>query len=123
MRQTDCRIPLPSEVAIPLDESQLYTLYPGQPLTLSALFTGSSRPRTANGVDNLVPKHKYMITISGSQRLQWYRIRWWEYGTKEELLAKGLDGRQVRYGKGPHEPIEIDTTGIAEQPIYLECKN
>lgn len=120
--RTNCRIPPPTKITVPLDESMFYTLYPGRPLTLSAPFTGSSkRPGTANGVDSLDPGHKYMITLSGSQRLQWYKIRWWEYGTKEEVLAKGLDGREVRYGKGPHEPIEIDIQGIREQPIYLDC--
>ncbi|KAI1751257.1 hypothetical protein F4782DRAFT_200674 [Xylaria castorea] len=120
--RTNCRIPLPQKVAVPLDESLFYSLYPDQSLTLSALFTGSSKRRIANGVDNLEPGHKYMITLSGSQRLQWNRIRWWEHGTKDEVLAKGLDGREVRYGRGPHEPIEIDITGMPEKPIYLDCQ-
>ncbi|KAI0454424.1 hypothetical protein F5B21DRAFT_475336 [Xylaria acuta] len=121
--RTNCRIPLPQKVAVPLDESLFYTLYPNRPLTLSAPFAGSSKPRATNGVHSLQPGHKYMITLSGSQRLQWNRIRWWEYGTKDEMLAKGLDGREVRYGRGPHEPIEIDITSIPEKPIYLHCKH
>ncbi|KAI1365886.1 hypothetical protein F5Y08DRAFT_302893 [Xylaria arbuscula] len=112
--RTHCRIPLPKRFAVPLDESQFHTLYPSQSLTFSAQFT--------NGVDSLVPGHKYMIAVSRSQRLQWYRVRWWDFGTKEEVLAKGLDGRQVRYGKGPQEPIDIEITGILEMTMYLEPK-
>ncbi|KAI0549483.1 hypothetical protein F4679DRAFT_546272 [Xylaria curta] len=120
--RTNCRIPLPRKVAVSLDESLFYTLYPNRPLTLSTPFTAPSNRRTANGVDSLRPGHKYMITLSGSQRLRWNEVRWWEFGTKEEVLAKGLDAREVRYGGGPHEPIEIDITGISEKPIYLNCK-
>ncbi|KAI1348767.1 hypothetical protein F5Y01DRAFT_291145 [Xylaria sp. FL0043] len=120
-KRTHCRIPLSKKVVVPLDESLFYTLHPSQPLTFSAPFTGSSTSRFSNGVDGLKPGHRYMITFSDSRRSQWNRIRWWEYGTKEEVLARGLDGREVRYGKGPHEPIEIDVSGIREKPIYLEC--
>ncbi|KAI0861465.1 hypothetical protein F4860DRAFT_171892 [Xylaria cubensis] len=122
-KRTNCRIPLPQKVAVSLDESLFYTLYPNRPLTLSALFTGPSKRHAANGVDSLKPGHRYIITLSSSQRLRWNRIRWWEYGTKDEVLAKGLDAREVRYGRGPHEPIEIDITGILEKPIYLDCEN
>lgn len=119
-RRTHCRIPPPSHVAVPLEESQFHTLFPGQPLTLSAPFQGS-RSGTTAGVDGLETGHRYMIGLSGSQRLQWNRICWWEYGTKEEILAKGLDGREVLYGKGPHEAILVDISAI--EPIYLECKD
>ncbi|KAI0425313.1 hypothetical protein F5Y09DRAFT_352360 [Xylaria sp. FL1042] len=121
--RTHCRIPLPRKVAVPFDESLFYILLPGQPLIPLAPFTGSSKSRSPNGVDGLKPGQRYVITLSGSQRFQWNRIRWWEYGTKEELLAKGLDGREVRYGRGPHEPIEIDISGIQGNPIYLDCRH
>ncbi|KAI1745498.1 hypothetical protein F4680DRAFT_402395 [Xylaria scruposa] len=121
--RTNCRIPLPKKVTVPLDESLFHTLHPNRPLTLSASFTGPSNRHTANGGESLKPGHKYMITLSGSQRLRWDRIRWWEYGTKDEVLAKRLDAREVRYGRGPHEPIEIDITGISERPIYLDCEH
>lgn len=60
-------------------------------------------------------------------------VRWWEFGTKEEVLSGGtatgggggggggLEGRQVRFGRGPHEAVVIDlkTVGVVE----FECRD
>ena len=81
-------------------------------------------------------------------------MRWWEYGTKEEVLREdgskgeiggqdgegdevgkggkvkaragamagteaGLDPRKVMFGRGPHEPVVIDSAGLGV--IEFEC--
>ncbi|KAI1084201.1 hypothetical protein F5B20DRAFT_524026 [Whalleya microplaca] len=134
-----CRIPLPNRVTVPINEPLFHTLLPNTPLTLSAPF---SRPRTNNrplprsdpeyeternrvcGVDGLESGHKYTLSLSGNPNITWHHIRWWEYGTKEEVLGgiknAGRDGRAIRYERGPHEPILVDISGIS--PIILECK-
>ena len=86
-------------------------------------------------VDGLEPGHRYLLSIAAENksRVPWHVVRWWEFGTKEEVLSAGtatgdgdgdgggLDGRQVRFGPGPHEAIVIDskTVGVVE----FECRD
>ena len=129
---THCRIPPPTKVAVPVSENILHTLLPNTPLTLSAPFTwkhtstGNKTSATdstnntndrksklgAYVVDGLEPGQGYALSLASKPRIHWTSIRWWEYGTKEEVLRSGLDGRKVRYSPGPHEAIAVDTTGI-----------
>lgn len=141
-KRTHCRIPPPTRIAVPLIERLFHTLLPNVPLTLSAPFTrdrtrtggkplakhdpdyGGNRQRSC-GVDGLERGHRYAVSLASKPRVQWYVIRWWEYGTKEEVLrgdgeGGSLDGRQVRYGRGPHESIVMDLTNIAV--IEFECQ-
>lgn len=58
-----------------------------------------------------------MLQLAGDSRVPWNTVRWWEYGTKEEVLHPedaegGLDGRKVRFGAGPHEGIVVDSTAF-----------
>ncbi|KAI0398884.1 hypothetical protein F4802DRAFT_591719 [Xylaria palmicola] len=139
VKRRPCRIPPPTSVSVPLIESHLYTLYPEQPLVLSAPFSvrfkqqnqspststdpaqewGSQTDRRSSSTQPFVPGHSYKVSLSGDRHLQWYSIRWWEYGTKEEVLARGLDRRVVRFGNGPHKPISVDISGI--NPIIFRC--
>ena len=144
---THCRFIPPTKFSVPLNERLFYTLLPNTPLTLSAPFT-RSRPDTggkplakddpdytthcsakhgACGVDGLEPGKGYVLTLSGHSRVNWEHIRWWEYGTKEQNLrvegggSTGLDGRKVRYGRGPHDTIVIDTTGA--ETVVFHCQD
>lgn len=54
----------------------------------------------------------------------WNVVRWWEYGVKEKVLAgkgdgRGLDGRRVRWGPGPHPAIVVDGDGV--EGVVFEC--
>ena len=141
--RTHCRIPPPTKVSVPLIESLFHTLLPDTPLTISTPFTrarsnGVPLPKYhtnyeegiparsgACGVDGLEAGHRYALSLSGSHRVPWDSIRWWEYGTKEQVLSGedgvGLDGRTVRYGHGPHETIKLDISGI--HALVFECKD
>lgn len=135
--RTHCRIPLPSKVTVPLNERLLHTLLPNKPLNLSAPFSRSrtetgerplakSHPDYASdrrarsgacGVDGLEPGNDYVLRLAGTPRVHWDIIRWWEYGTREQVLhpdgnGSALDGREVRFGCAPHEAITIDTASI-----------
>lgn len=63
--------------------------------------------------------------MARDSRVAWNVVRWWEYGTKEEVLSKkngdgaGLDGRQLKWGVGPHPPIQIDMDSVEE--VLFEC--
>lgn len=145
--QTYCRIPLPSKVAVPLDEHLFHTLLPNTSLILSAPFTRSrtssggkslakhdpeyasdrSAKRGACGVDGLEPGHRYALSLADKPRFFWNSIRWWEYGTKEQVLhvngdrgGRCLDGRKVKFGPGPHERILVDTASIGF--VEFECR-
>ena len=143
--RTNCRIPPPSKVTVPLNEELFHTLLPNDPLTLSAPFSRSrtesgGRPlaksdpdyasdRTARfgacGVDGLEPGNDYVLSLASTPRVHWNTIRWWEYGTKEQVLhpegnESALDGRKVKFGRGPHEAITIDTTSI--RPVTFQCR-
>lgn len=116
---------------------------PNVPLTLSTPFTRDrtngkplakhhldyvgdrSAKRGACGVDGLEPGHRYALRVAGKRRLPWDVIRWWEYGTKEQVLSldgdgAGLDGRRVRFGPGPHEAIMVDSTSI--EVVEFQCR-
>lgn len=143
--RTNCRIPPPSKVSVPLNEELFHTLLPKKPLTLSTPFSrrrpeSGGRPlaksdpdyandRTARsgacGVDGLEPGNDYILNLASTSRVQWNIIRWWEYGTKEQVLhpegnESALDGRKVKFGRGPHEAITIDTTSIG--PVTFQCR-
>ena len=143
--RTHCRIPPPTKVVVRLIEENFHTLLPSKPLTLSTPFTrrrentgGKPLPKhhpdyatehSANagacGVDGLEPGHVYELSLASQRRIWWDIIRWWEYGTKEQVLqadenGAGLDGRKVRFGRGPHEKIVIDGAGIGV--IRFECR-
>lgn len=143
--RTHCRIPLPSKVAVPLNEKLFHTLLPNEPLTLSAPFSRSrtetggrplpkSHPDYASdrrarsgacGVDGLEPGNDYVLRLASSPRVHWNVIRWWEYGTREQVLhpdgkESALDGRKVRFSRGPHEEIRIDTTSIGA--VTFHCR-
>lgn len=137
-KRTRCRIPPPTKVAVPLNESLFLTLLPETPITLSAPFmrspisTGAKAlPKddrgycsetsvtydASRGVDGLEPGHKYALSLASDSRIFWYVVRWWEYGVKEQVLHGsggdgGLDGRRVKFDPGPHPAIVIDTAGI-----------
>lgn len=66
-----------------------------------------------------------MVSLSSQSRIYWHIIRWWEYGTKEQILHPegndgGLDGRKVKFGRGPHEAITIDTKDIGV--VAFQCR-
>ncbi|KAJ9655085.1 hypothetical protein H2201_008883 [Coniosporium apollinis] len=144
-KRTHCRIPPPCKVAVPLNEHVSYTLLLNTPLTLSAPFTRNrmstggkplakhdqdydndhSAKHGACGVDGLESRHRYALSLSSKSRVPWDVIRWWEYGTKEQVLnangdGAGLDGRRVQFSPGPHKAIVVDSssTGVVE----LECR-
>lgn len=65
-----------------------------------------------------------MLQLAGGSRVAWDTVRWWEYGIKEEVLhpegaGEGLDGRKVRFGKGPHEGIVVDATAF--KGVVFKC--
>ena len=142
---THCRIPPPSKIAVSLNEQLFHTLSPNTPLTLSAPFTRSrnstgGKPfakddadfasdglakRGACGVDGLEPGQDYVLRLAGKPRVLWDVVRWWEYGTKEQVLGKegdgdGLDGRRIKFGPGPHEAIKVDSTGV--RAVVFRCQ-
>lgn len=144
--RTHCRIPPPTRIAVPLNESLFHTLLPKNPLILSSPFTrsrtstggkplskydpvytqssdGSSRHGVC-GVDGLEPGHRYALSLASKPRVFWNVIRWWEYGIKEQVLrgrgdGAGLDGRRVKWGPGPHPAIVIDIA--SEEVAVFEC--
>lgn len=102
----------------------------------------------AYGVDGLEPGHRYALGVAAENdkesKVAWNVVRWWEYGTKEEVLRgggggrgagsgddgenesgaeagprMGLDPRKVKFGRGPHEPIVIDPAGV--ESVEFEC--
>ncbi len=142
--QTHCCIPPPSKVAVPLNEDLFPTLLPNTPLILSTPFTRSRKSTSgkalakhdpdytsdpsakhgACGVDGLEPGHKYVLSLASKPRVPWDIIRWWEYGTKEQVLHKdgdraGLDGRRVKFGPGRHEAIVVNSARFGF--IEFEC--
>lgn len=47
-------------------------------------------------------------------------MRWWECGIKEEVLGgKGLDGRRVKWGPGPHPAIVVEIASV--EGVMFEC--
>lgn len=135
-KRTHCRIPPPSKVQVDVNENLFHTLYPLTPLTLLAPFTrelrdGEKPPRACGdpeysgrhgscGVDGLEIDHQYIMTLASNPRILWHHVRWWEYGTKEEILgAGGLDARVVKFRPGPHKPIEVDTSET--RPVDFGC--
>ncbi|KAK2756848.1 hypothetical protein FQN53_008548 [Emmonsiellopsis sp. PD_33] len=147
LKRTHCVIPPPSKVTVPLRKDLFYTLFPNTPVTFSAPFTrirpgtggkplAASDPeygsdptakRGACGVDGLEPGSRYILTLAANPRVRWDVIRWWEYGTKEQVLYGGsasdepvLNGRDVRFGNGPHEPIVVDLANV--DYVTFECQ-
>lgn len=134
---TGCRIPPNSKVIVTLDEDDFHTLLPNVLMTLSRPFTRhreGGKPLAKNdpeylshmfakygvhGVDGLEVGGEYVLGLKEKPRVRWDHVRWWEYGTKEEVLGKGLDGRKVRYGKAPHEAIVVDRSGV--EPVRFSC--
>ncbi|KAI1170792.1 hypothetical protein F4777DRAFT_567785 [Nemania sp. FL0916] len=131
VKRRPCRIPPPSSVSVPLIESKLYTLYPEQPLILAAPFFINPKKQNNSSERDIetderqsddqpfIPGHRYKVSLSGHRHLPWDSIRWWEHGTKEEVLRRGPDGREVRYGNSPHGTIAVDISRI--HPIVFEC--
>ena len=150
--RTHCRIPPPTKIPVPLDESLFHTLLPNIPLTLSAPFARSgdkpkplskidsvsaeveSNARNGNdssaarhgacGVDGLEPGHRYRLSLASKPRVGWNVVRWWEYGTKEQVLGGNgdgaqLDGRRVKWGPGPHPAIVLDIASV--EGAEFEC--
>lgn len=142
---TRCRIPPPSKVAVTLNEQLFHTLLPNTPFALSTPFTRSrtstggkplarddpdyTSDRSANhgacGVDGLEPGHNYALSLASNPRVLWDIVRWWEYGTKEQVLHPSsdeskLDGRTVKFRPGPHEAIKIDSKSIGV--IAFQCQ-
>lgn len=141
--RTLCRIPSPTTVPVDLDEGLFHVLLPFTPLTFSSSFTREpegGKPRAASdpeylsdrlakhgscGVDGLEPGHDYVMTSARQPRMFGYRIRWWECGTKDDVLnpnggANGLGARKVKFSPGPHEPIEIDRSSL--RPVGFRCE-
>lgn len=139
--RTHCRLPPPSKVSVPLHEHLFHTLLPQTPLPFSAPFTraGGGKPlpkhdpayatrRSAGhgacGVDGLEPGHRYALSLAGAPRVPWNVVRWWEFGTREQVLSAGgepggLDGRKVRFGAGPHAGIVLDLASVGV--LGFEC--
>jgi len=130
---------------VSLNKRPFHTLLPDTPLSLSAPFT---RSRTSNGgkplakddpdytsdrsakhgacgVDGLEPGHDYVLNLASNSRVSWDIIRWWEYGTKEQILhAEGnesqSDGKAVKFGSGPHDAVMVDSTSF--RAIAFQCQ-
>ena len=143
---THCRIPPPTKVSVPLNKRLFYTLLPSTPLTLSAPFTRGrpsiggkplakdhpdytrdhSAKHGACGVDGLEPGQSYLLTLARTPRVRWDIIRWWEYGTKEQILQDvgngdgRLNGRGVRFGPGPHDAIMVDSLSV--EAVIFHCQ-
>ncbi|KAI1179714.1 hypothetical protein F4777DRAFT_396645 [Nemania sp. FL0916] len=142
-KRKPCFIPPPPRVSVPLIESHICTLYPDQPQVFSAPFNVKFRHRLQNGslVESstlgraqgespdtdrtpssdppLVLGHRYMVSLSDDGHLPWHKIRWWEYGTKQELLERGLNGRTVKHGPAPHGGLHVEKLQI--KPIIFTC--
>ena len=129
-----------------LNEQLFHTLLPNTPLTLSTPFTRSrpstgSKPlakddpdypchrnaeRGACGVDGLEAGQDYVLTLARDPKIAWDSIRWWEYGTREQVLhaegdgGSGLDGRRVKSGCGPHDAIKVDLTSV--EAVIFQCQ-
>lgn len=125
-----CYFEPPSKIHVPLREKLFRTLYPGVPLVLATPFGPTEwapksfleryvKPgvelerRRALGVDGLKPGHHYSLRAGQG----WGRIRWWEYGEKEEVMnppTGKLDGKKVAYrqSKNPHPPIMLDVKNL-----------
>ena len=66
----------------------------------------------------------YSLSLASDSRVAWNRIRWWGYGTKEEVLhgnrhGSKLDGRAIKFGPAPRETIEIDLFNM--KPVIFQC--
>ena len=135
-RRRYCKIPPPTKVEVPLQEELLHTLMPNIPLSLSAPFGLDRKPLAGSdvdrkdprasigavGVDGLYPGHRYQLLAAEQPGINWNSIHWWEYGTKVEVLNSPSgkpDGREARYGHGPHPAIVIDPKSVS--PIEFEC--
>jgi hypothetical protein len=78
----------------------------------------------ACGVDGLWPGDDFVLRLASKPRIHWDVVRWWEYGTKDQVLhpegsESALDRRKVRFGCAPHEAIRIDKTSI--KPVIFQC--
>jgi hypothetical protein len=144
-RRTNCRFLPPTKVVVSLNESLFHTLDPNTPLVLSAPFT-RSRANTggkplakhdpnyesgfvgksgACGVDGLEPGRRYGLSLANQSRIKWDSIRWWEYGTKTQVLrpdgdGPSLDARRVKFGRGLHPAIIIDFDST--RTVEFECR-
>ncbi|KAI4266255.1 MAG: hypothetical protein L6R38_008849 [Xanthoria sp. 2 TBL-2021] len=125
-----CDFPPPSKIHVPLRDHMFHTLYPGRPVSFTAMFGRSSksppRPRLeeqqrqARGVDGLEIGHEYSLRPGEG----WGYIRWWEYGEKDEVISPPsgkLDGREIAYKrtKTPHPGIRVNVEALAE--IRFRC--
>ena len=115
--RTHCRIPPPTKVVVQLREDLFHTLLPETPVTFTTPFSHHRFGLQAG--------HRYLLRPADVPRVPWKSVRWWEYGTKEEVLApdaagRRLDGRRVMWGKAPHEAIELDVDG--DGYVYFECE-
>ncbi|KAL8826338.1 MAG: hypothetical protein Q9170_007442 [Blastenia crenularia] len=124
-----CDFAPPSKIHVPLRERLFYTLYPGEPLVFSATFgisktlsrlKGTSERPQSRGVNGLEIGHQYGLRPGKG----WGRIRWWEYGEKEEVMNPPggiLDGRTIAYKhhKTPHPGFNINVMELPE--IRFEC--
>jgi hypothetical protein len=136
--RTHCRIPPPSKVQVPLRETLFHTLHPNTPLALSASFGRDRKPLSrydpsygedhngrgnSKGVDGLVPGSRYLLVAAEKPRIQWNSIRWWDYGTRDQVHNRpdgGLNGREVAHEQGPQPEIVIDPKSVP--PIVFECQ-
>lgn len=145
-KRRHCIIPPPKSVQVPLRKQAFVTLYPGQQLTRSTMFSareipkqqqdadadGNSSLRTgfSVGVDGLFPEHRYRMVVAGA----WQSIRWWQFGDMDAVLnhpEEPLDARKIAYGTkygdemrnkshwAPHPEIKID--GSQLQDIFFNC--
>ena len=123
-----------------------HTRLPDTPLTFSTPFT-RSRPSTSGkplakddpdytyrrnaergacGIDGLKAGQDDILTLARDPKIAWDSIRWWEHGTREQVLhAEGdggseLDGRRVKSGCGPHDAIKVDSTSV--EIIIFHCQ-
>ena len=84
----------------------------------------SSASHETSGANELKIGHRYSLGLASVSRVNWRFVRWWEYGTKEEVLrpdgeGRRLDGRRVAFERGPHEAIEIDVSAAGD--VRFEC--
>ncbi len=127
-----CVFEPPSKVKVQLPEHMFWTLYPEVPLVFTAAFGPTKEapkafsdvyteanvelpPEQARGVDRLIPGHHYRLRAGRS----WGRIRWWEYGEKEEVMNPPngrLDGRELIYrtNKSPHPRIDLHPENLPD---------
>jgi hypothetical protein len=65
-----------------------------------------------------------LLVPTEKPQIPWNSIRWWDYGTRDEILNapnRRLDGRSVAVGSGPHPTIVIDLKIVT--PIHFECQD